>query len=329
MNRNVTLALALLAGLLTAAPAWAQVAAPLFTPAVPSPFGSGTVADNPAVMPWIDGSRFTAGATRSESVDTDKATAAETTTKLDGYHAGILLVGGLGAFAVDASTSDGPVSDGVSTFDVQSQGAAVAVPLGDSLSLGAVRRRIDIKLDTVLLTVPTTLDFERVETSFGATVRMGGWLYLGGAGGKEDVVVDINASGVGSQHAELSRAVKRFGVGIRTEGPTRWHLEYTHTQRDAAEDPSTGTTVQKEADATVVLELMVNDQWLIALAATDNDTEEPGGLNPAQRKTRQVALGFTPKPGWGLLLNHADSKTEDATTDTSANVDSLSLVYRF
>jgi len=329
MNRTVTLVLAVLAALLAAGPAWAQVAAPLLTPAVPSPFGASVVPANPAVMPWLESSRIVAGAVRSETVDTDKATAAETTTTLDGYHAGVLLVGSVGSFAADATRIDGPVSDSITTFDVKTQGVALAIPLGDVLSLGVVRRSIDVTLDTQVFGFPATLEGDRVETSFGATVRLGGWLYLGGSGGKEDVTLDVNAPGLGSSHSELTRAVKQFAVGIRTEGPTRWHVEYVHTHRDAAEAPASTDQIEREDEATVVLELLVNDAWLIAVASSDQDTEEPGGVNPTNRKTRQAALGFTPVPGWGLLFTHADSTAEDPTTDTDATVDSLSLVYRF
>lgn len=209
MQRPLVLALLFLIGL--AAPATAQVAAPALTP-------FSFVTENPAAMQWGTPSRIGAGLTTGQTVTNPVSPSHDNGSGVDG---GLRLVGARFSIAAEAGElqSDNKPNNNQAEYQNTARGA-LGVRLGDHLALGIGQSNEESQGAGIMAPTRVTL----ATPQFGASIRLGEWFFLGGALGTDYIKFEDQANA--KNDFSTTRNVYKYGVGIRTAGSIRTHLEY-------------------------------------------------------------------------------------------------------
>lgn len=303
--------------------ALAQVAAPRLIPVF--------VSDNPAVIQLGGPSRIGAARfdTESEITNTSTTPATVTDAESSGFLAGLRLVGDSISFAAQLVNLEGTEGNTLKLeFDITS--VALAIPIGDFLTLGAGRETADIKFES---TVPAFLDFESSTNLFGVTLRLGGVFFLGAAFGNETLKVTqtVPAIPVLNFEAEFERDHKRFGAAIYDNEGVKWHLEYAVMIKESDRDDVTGFQIEKSEEKSGIIEVNAGGFLLGFRSKTLEESDDsvlPAVISITE-KTKEINLGWVPESGWALAVGVWETEREEPSANTTKKDSTIVVLLSF
>lgn len=303
--------------------ALAQVAAPRLLPVF--------VSDNPAVIQLGGPSRIGAARfdTESEITDTSTTPATVTDAETSGFLAGFRLVGESISLAAQTAQLEGTEGNTLELeFDITS--VALAIPIGDFITLGAGRETAEIKFES---TVPASLDFESSTNLIGVTLRLGGVFFLGAAFGSETlkVIQTVPAIPVFNFEAEFERDHKRFGAAIYDNEGVKWHLEYAVMIKESDREDINGFQIEKSEEKSGIIEVNAGGFLLGFRSKTLEESDD--SVLPAvvsiTEKTNEITLGWVPESGWALALAVSETEREEASNNTIKEDSSIAVLLSF
>lgn len=306
-------------------PVQAQFAAPTLLP--------GAVTENPAVIQWGGPSIIGGAYIKGESEQTDSANPATLDTgKSDGYFVGFRLVGKSISLAAHTAEFNG---DNFSTEESKFQFSAVAlaIPIGDSLTLG-----IGQEVGSVALQfqsgVQYNLNYDLTLPHGGFSLRLGNVLYLGASFGTESITASVKTTpSVPALEAEAKweRDVRRYGVALYSGNGTKWHLEFGATLKDAATDPVSGISIERNEERTGVFEVLAGG-YLFGIKSKKyeeiDETSSPAVIKVTETN-KEVTLGWVPEKGWALVLAAGQTDREKGTITQDTKTMSVLLALMF
>ncbi len=257
----------------------AQVAAPSLTP-------FSFVNENPAVMQWGSPSRVGAAYTRGQSL-TDPA--GPDHDNFSGLAGGLRLVGGRFSLAIEGSQldSDNKPNNNQAEFQSATRGA-LGVRLGDHVSLGIGQANTQTQVAGA--TAPTRVTLETPQ--YGVSLRLGEWFFLGGALGTDTYKFEDQAASANNFSGK--RNVFKYGVGMRTAGGVRTHLEYYVVDRSAFTDST--LTGGRENARSGVLEFNLGG-FLLGYATTHVERDQGQSSTDLDRGD----IGYAPFEGMTIV----------------------------
>jgi len=305
----------ILAGLLLAGTAAAQVAAPSLNPTPTLSFAPG----NPAVLPWDGPSRvgIAYGKREQDVPGAPVSPVAEgDVTSLNAQWVGETFAAG--AAIVSLTDDVDPLfGGGQSTIDAQVWG--VAAQFAETYTMG-------LAYEKVTIVGPPVAPGDETETTplFGGTARFGAFYVgiSGGTGTREDNL---------SPPDEVQRAMRNYGLAYywREKGAAV-HAEYYRGQRDAAVDLVSGYNTDEEVISGFTLEAIYSD-FLFGYQSQSNELTDFLGAAVNSQDLTTITLGYVPAPGWSFVVAQFDHDTFDAAgvSQGSASTTSVGVTLSF
>lgn len=339
-KRHALSGVLLLAALLAATPAWAQVAAPSLLPGTmnlpdpevfynmpivspdPGPAARTTfVTENPAAQQWGAHSDVGIGLVRSKaSYDgavTDNA-------DYNGRLAGFRYVSHYVSLGVADAKWDGS-SNTLNDTKMSLTDAAAAFQLFDVIALGM--GQYTQKVHFLLVPTSATIEFDRKLPTAGLSLRLGG-LHLGYSKGRESGTFRNVSSSV---EATIERDVRSMGIAYLGQGPNPVHVELSRTTRDFVYDAGFGIVFNEEKETTAVLEAQLGG--LVVGVTKRRVAYSRDQVAPAEHKQDSLELtaAWVTGGGWTFTAHgeKTDIKDNAGTFTRSTNAQVLSVGYRF
>ena len=303
--------------------ALAQVAAPRLLP--------GFVTENPAVIQLGGPSRIGVARFDTEGEITNASTTPATVTDAEssGTLAGLRLVGDSISFAAQAFNLEGTEGSTLK-LDLSFTSVALAIPIGDSLTLGAGQEKADFKFES---TFPATLEFESSTNLVGVTLRLGGVFFLGAAFGNETLNVKQTVPAVPVQNfdADFEREHKRYGAAIYDNEGVKWHLEYAVMSKGSDQDDATGISIGKSEEKTGIIEVNAGGFLLSFRSKTLEEFDEsvlPTVVSVTE-ETKEINLGWVPESGWALAVAVSETERDEPSTNTTRKDSTIAVLLSF
>jgi hypothetical protein len=307
----------LFAATLFAGIAWGQVAAPSLTP-------FSFVTENPAAVQWGSPSRVGAGVSQAQALsDPTNPAQPRARNNLSGGGGGLRWVGQVVSAAAEYSHADNagtPHNEGEFSDDSR---VALGLRLASFLTLGA--GQVSQTVRTFQLGVLGEDAHEIPQ--YGLSLRLGEWLFLGGAAGQDFVKhTDLLTPANGFK---TSRDVATYGAGIRTGGAVATHIEYYTVEHGKFAKKNLGVTGRQTA-GTGVAEFNFGGFLLgYATTHTTQDAAQPTIDND------RLDIGYAPFSGWTVVARGELAKlkfpqaTAAATGTNSITTTSYSLLVTY
>lgn len=278
----VVLALAVLPGFVSA-----QVAAPVLNPTALM-----ATTENPAVLQWNAPSRVSVGLHSGSNASFNSAGVQTFAADLPGWFVQARAVGESLSIGVEHLDID-IKPKGLPTIDYKQTQAALAGQIGDLVAIG-------VGQDGITQEQPGTTSENTLRLA-GASVRLFEHLYLGAAGGTEQISV------TGSPAS--NRAVTRYGIGWHTRSDRNGlHLEVTHEERDEYENSPGVFFDRGKVDSAILEAIVVN--VLVGLGSRSENVVHPTSGNGFDEDRRIAVLGWVPASGLAIVLRHETRKRE-------------------
>lgn len=298
--------------------AQAQVAAPSLLPAQPTIISTGFLTDNPAVMQWGKPSRVGLGRIEYEFNDYETTTGALTSTNtLDGFFAGIRMVGESFSFALEGSQLDGDLSGGFSV-EVSITGFGGSLQVGDAVALGLGKNLLESEVSSAGVTATTELDLQLA----GFSLRLFEVFFIGAAMGTEKTTIEF----LGTSDS-LSVDLSRYGIGIMTEGETRWHLEYNEIKSDYGQ--SAGVLSSQETDQSTFVAEVGFGPFVVGLRAGRIDMTDTAIPQTDSADFARVGVAWAPEKGLGVAAHYTQYEIVAGTIRTEEEEKSFSFYLMF
>ncbi|HKI98382.1 MAG TPA: hypothetical protein VKB51_07910, partial [bacterium] len=308
--------------MVSAVPAFAQVAAPSLLPgtartmdpeqfnalAVPvldrfTTSGLTFLPENPAAMQWSRHSELGLGSMSASGHFDDGLTPGD--FDFSGPFAGLRWVTqyvSLGAQAMDWSGGSQATSNDKQTLRDYAGAFQVFGVLAVGASSSALNQAFHFKIGAG---TDDEIDAKRDIT--GASLRLGGAFYLGYLSGTEKF--DFRNLTSPTNDFKVNRDVQGYGVAYLGQGPNPWHLEVYRTSKDFVTD---GTNFLNEEQETVgVIEARFGQLGIGLQSRNGEATRAP--VSPAFKETtksQQLTLAWVTQGNWTLTghLERTDFK---------------------
>lgn len=294
--------------------AHAQVAVPTLNP-ISSFSGIGPIS-NPAAQQWGAPSRVVVGATSGTSESDDGTTTDD--FDISGTRIGARVVGE--TLALGGEVKSAEITGDIGVFDVESVRSsadfAISGLIGDFLALGI---GLQSQQETFEATVGSTTFADETTTQsmpvFGASLKIGDSIFLGGAAGMEKIVFEDNLDSTNDYDGE--RQVVRYGAGFRSsEGAFR--AEYYVDIREPISVTIGTVDVDIEESVTTVASVeVVFANILLGVILANSEVDSGGDVLEISSTT--ASIGWVPMDGLTVVANlfsETDTNTSTTPDDT-------------
>lgn len=293
--------------------AWAQVATPTLAPgmpllhslAYPGVNSAGYTPTNPAAMPWSMNSHAGLGALTGQQEDSLSPTANDA----EGKFGGLRWVGE--RFAIGLETADFDTKSAIISSQELSS-VAIAAKTWDWLTLGVSRETFGFTLGT--------LDRKVEGIAYGASFRIGEWIYVGAGMASQDFQ-DSPSIGPTSQG---SRDGTTAGLALMGGKDFRWRIEGSVVDMDDfVTDASTvvgGGFKQTEGQLEVIF-------GSILVGATSYSSTVPTPGSTVELSGSSYSLGYVPMSGLSVVVRHEDGQRKSATQTLDDSIDSATVAW--
>ena len=305
----------------------AQVAAPTLLPIF--------VPENPAVLQRLGQSRIGAGWNQGDSEITDSSTVPPTVSEGDfsGFLVGLSLNGENISFGVQGLEAEFTEGTEV-TVDLSFSSAAIAIPIGDFLTLGIGQENVEIEATFDNGALRADRNLEATTPLAGVSLKLGNVFYLGAAFGRETaeaIQTTVPSIPALNFNAEWERDVMRYGAAIYDTEGTKWHLEVGVTKKDSTTDTVSNFPIDESKETFAVIEVIAGG-YLIGLKAKDleesDESVTPASVNVTE-ETRELTLGWVPESGWSLTLIVSEIERDEPGNNTNKKDSSTALLLSF
>lgn len=293
----------LLAAVLAAGVAHAQVAVPELAPAAPRYYDAGTLgfnsatltADNPAALQWGMPSRVAFGLIELEEQTTAGTTR---TSEFSGNY-----VGGRGVWEGWALGAEHLAVDEDAPGEGEETATSVhlAFRVLDALALGAGVDQAEASSGTASNEIDST--------TFGAAVNVDDQFYVGYAL-SQDTFED-------SAGTSADRDASMLGFGVRIESDWRWHFAYDVLDKDPFDDPNPFGGFE----ATTLTGQVLAGELLVGVQRVEVDDADGGDAFEAT----VFDVGWVPESGLTLTGRLADGETTAGAGGVQRTHDHLSV----
>lgn len=264
----------------------------------------GTITpDNPAAMQWARTSEIAVGQFNSKNVHDDDPSLSDYNYDYAGDFYGARWVRhyfSLGGEVIDWEANSTPIGN----FKLSQKNWALSVNLFDVLSLGASKTVQEQNFTYLAFDIYV----ERKTQYNGASLRLGEIFYLGFVQGTEYFYL-LNKTG--PSVVEMKRDVQQLGIGISTQGVTKWHLEYQQGTKDGVLQIT--EYIAREEETAIVLEVLYG-QLAAGITSRSVTTSRPTNTSTyvdaftGETNMTRLSIGWvTPA---GFALNAAFESTE-------------------
>jgi hypothetical protein len=315
--------LAVLIGLMSAAHAFAQVAATDLVPAAPvfihpdaTAFnGTNITPDNPAALAWGGTPRIAVGKLKGSVKDN---LGVSPTTDIEGTFGGFRFVGDTFGIAAESSSVDLKTTPNVNADKSSDVQLSLAFGNGLALGIGAGHSKGETTSDDISM------------KEAGVSLRLGSIFYVG-VGARQD---ENRPVGKTSVYTGLPVSAKRHvtmgGVAIRTEGDVRYYLALETIRAKSFDFTADGGPTEGGFDLNRISAQGVWYSFLLGATFGDLDVKDYGGGKPSV-KLKTFDIGFAPiHDSLSLTLRRQETNvTDNNPSDVTVSTTSLAVAVLF